>query len=196
MNTPLVVIAPDDTLASAMALMDKRNVHHLLVMDRDRMAGILSSADLLKLALLQRPDSGSADRPAHESLGIKVRDLMQTHVAVIRENSTLRDAASALSLGGFHALPVLAIDDTPVGIVTSSDLISLLVEGIRRDAAGGHSDDAPSANAHASSLPLLLEVLHAADAYLHSGQSSQQHARLLLAVSRAREAVAEQRTPD
>ena len=191
MNKPLVVVAPDDTLSAAMALMDEREVHHLLVMDGGRMAGILSSADLLKLALLERPDSAGAHRPAHESLSIKVRDLMQTHVAVIRENCSLRDAASALSLGGFHALPVLALDDTPVGIVTTSDLIGVLIDGIRCEAADGHSDSTPPAKAVAGSLPLLLEVLRAADVYLHSGQSSQQHARLSLAVSRASEAVAE-----
>ena len=186
MNRPLVSVAPDDTLSAAMALMEQRDVHHLLVMDRDRMAGIFSSADLLKLALLDQPGSGGAQRSPGESLGIRVRDLMQTHVAVVREHTSLREAARALSLGGFHALPVLAVDGTPVGIVTTSDLIGLLIDQIERDASPEDSKPAP-ADAQHTATPLLLEVLRAAEVYLHSGQSGQQHARLSLAVSKARE---------
>jgi CBS domain-containing protein len=47
MTTPLVTVAPDDTLTFAMKLLEQRKVHHLLVVERDRMVGILSSADLL-----------------------------------------------------------------------------------------------------------------------------------------------------
>jgi hypothetical protein len=36
-------------------------------------------------------------------------------------------------------------------------------------------------------MPRLLDVLRAAEIYLHSGQSDQQHARLTRAVSLARE---------
>jgi acetoin utilization protein AcuB len=187
MNKPLVIVAPGDALSQARALMEQRDVHHLLVMDQGRMAGILSSADLLKLALLRRPGPGLGDLPAEEALGIRVRDLMQTHVAVVRENSSLREVTSALSLGGFHALPVLAIDGTPVGIVTSSDLIGLLIDQLECDASGGQEGQPRPARPPAEAMPLLLEVLQVADVYLHSGQSAQQHARLSLAVSRARE---------
>lgn len=188
MNKPLVTVAPDETLDTAVKLMNQQGVHHLLVLDQGRMAGILSSADLLKLALLHRPGPGD-DRPPGEALGIKVRDLMQVHVAVVREHTSLREAARALSLGGFHALPVLAIDGTPVGILTSSDLISLLIDQVDRDASGAQSITDNPAEAHPESLPRLLEVLRAAEIYLHSGESGQQHARLSRAVSRAREMI-------
>jgi acetoin utilization protein AcuB len=188
MNKPLVTVAPDETLDAAVKLMNQQRVHHLLVMDQGRMAGILSSADLLKLALLHRSEPGD-DRPTGEALGIKVRDLMQVQVAVVREHTSLRDAARALSLGGFHALPVLAIDGTPVGILTSSDLISLLIDQVERDAAGEQPGTDSPAEARPESMSRLLEVLRAAEIYLHSGESAQQHARLAHAVSRAREEI-------
>src|SRR5690348_16090101 len=109
MTAPLVSIAPDATVPAATALMETRGVHHLLVVENGRMAGILSSADFLKLALLA-PDPADA-------IGLRVRDIMQSRVAVLRETASLREATRALSLGGFHALPVLAADDSPIGIV-------------------------------------------------------------------------------
>jgi len=184
MSSPLVAVAPDDPLSLALDLMEKQAVHHLLVVEQGRMAGILSSSDLLKLALLRRTDEGLA--ATSESMGIRVRDIMQSRVAVVRENASLREVAGALALGGFHALPVLAIDDTPVGIVTSSDLVGLLIDQIERDKAGDDST-AVTAGPGGAATPRLLEVLQAAKLFLHSGQSAQQHARLTRAVERAEE---------
>jgi CBS domain-containing protein len=178
MSAPLVVVEAEAALSSATALMDEHGVHHLLVAENGRMAGILSSADFLKLALLA-PDPAPA-------LDLRVRDLMQSRVAVLRDTATLRDAARALSLGGFHALPVLATDDTPVGIVTSSDLIAVLVDELER-ATPPEAGSEPAATAPPAAMPRLLELLRAADVYLRSGQSDQQHARLTRAVEQARE---------
>jgi len=175
MTRPLVTIGPGDTLVAATAVMEERDVHHLLVVEGERMVGILSSADLLKLALM-------APTPA-ETLDIRVREVMQSRVAVLRDTATLHEAARALTLGGFHAMPVLAADDSPIGMVTTSDLVSILLRQIERGPSPPAQTDAP-----APAIPHLLEVLHAADIYLRSGQSDQQHARLVRAVAQAREA--------
>jgi acetoin utilization protein AcuB len=179
MTRPLVTIGPGDTIIAATALMEERDVHHLLVVDGGRMVGILSSADLLKLALM-------APNPA-ETLDIRVREIMQSRVAVLRDTASLREAARALTLGGFHAMPVLAADDTPIGMVSTSDLVALLLEHIDREAPQTASAPAPIKDAAPAALPRLLELLRAADVYLRSGQSDQQHARLVRAVERARE---------
>jgi acetoin utilization protein AcuB len=184
MNTALVTVEPGESLGAALKLMEQQNVHHLLVVERGRMVGMLSSADLLKLALLKRPGEGTS--AAGDAMGIQVRDVMQPRVAVMRENSSLRDVARALSLGGFHALPILAVDDTPVGIVTSSDLVGILIDQIECDTAGA-ADRIPPEEPRSAVTPHLLEVLRAAEVFLHSGQSGQQHARLIRAVERARE---------
>lgn len=184
MTRTLLTVTPDEPLSAALSLMDKHGTHHVLVVAAGRLAGMLSSADLLKLALLKRVDESAA--ATGEAMGIRVRDLMQSRVAVARENASLRDVARTLSLGGFHALPILALDDTPVGIVTSSDLVALLIDQIDRDPAPqdatATSRDSPPAMTHC-----LLEVLRAAEIYLHSGQSAEQHSRLTRAVDRARE---------
>lgn len=178
MTRPLVTIGPGETLVTATSLMETRDVHHLLVLEGDRMVGILSSADLLKLALM-------APTPA-EALDIRVREVMQSRVAVLRDTASLSEAARALTLGGFHAMPVLAANDSPLGMVTTSDLVTLLLEQIDR---GGPRPVSVKPDAVPTpEMTCLLEVLQAADIHLHSGQSDQQHARLTRAVARAREA--------
>jgi acetoin utilization protein AcuB len=186
MTRPLLTVAPGDPLGSALTLMEKQGVHHLLVVEKNRLAGILSSADLLKLAFLRRSDEAAS--AAGDSLSLQVRDVMQSRVAVVRENASLKDIARALSLGGFHALPVLALDDTPVGIVTSSDLVGLLIDQID----SGKADGGVPRHEHSGNAEMLRlqEVLRAAELYLQSGQSGEKHARLARAVERAREKAA------
>jgi CBS domain-containing protein len=187
MTRPLVTVAPDATLDVATSLMEQRKVHHLVVVEGDRMVGILSSADLLKVVLVVPSNAGHEPAATGLSLHFRVRDVMESRVAVLRENASTKEAALALSLGGFHALPVLALDGTPVGIVTSSDLMGLLVDQIERDASGSVASDAAVADSQEHMVPRLLEVLRAAEIYLRSGHCDQQHARLTRAVERARE---------
>jgi acetoin utilization protein AcuB len=53
---------------------------------------------------------------------------METNLIVIDRKATLRQAAEKLSMGNFHALPVVNRKRELVGIVTSSDLIGELLK--------------------------------------------------------------------
>jgi CBS domain-containing protein len=55
-----------------------------------------------------------------------VEQLMHAPVATIPSNSTVRDAARALSSGKLHAVPVVRGDDELVGIVTTTDIVSFV----------------------------------------------------------------------
>ena len=57
-----------------------------------------------------------------------VDQIMETNVIVLNRNATLRDAAEKLSMGSFHALPVVDRKRRLLGIVTSSDLIGELLQ--------------------------------------------------------------------
>jgi acetoin utilization protein AcuB len=189
MSTLLVTAQPDDPLAQVSALMDARKVHHVLVVESGRLVGILSSADLLKLALLVRPEPADGPPRFNDELGLCVRDVMQREVVSVNSSASLHEVVRALSLGGYHALPVLSFDGTPIGIVTSGDLTALLLEQIERRRDSSSSTALGVATQTDGATTRLVEVLRAADVYLHSGQSEQQHARLVRAVERAREQV-------
>jgi CBS domain-containing protein len=46
MTSPVITITPETTVAQAMALMTKKRIRHLPVMDGDRLAGIVAIGDL------------------------------------------------------------------------------------------------------------------------------------------------------
>lgn len=112
-------VSPQTPAAEARRLLNSNVINHLPVVEDGRLVGIVSSSDFLKLHLLDGKLQIVADAT--------VSQIMETKVVVVRNNATLRDAAEKLSVGGFHALPVVDKKRRLVGIVTSSDLVGQLV---------------------------------------------------------------------
>ena len=112
-------VSPQTPAAEARRLLNSNVINHLPVVEDGRLVGIVSSSDFLKLHFLDSKLQIVADAT--------VSQIMETNVVVVRDNSTMRDAAEKLSVGGFHALPVVDKKRRLVGIVTSSDLVGQLV---------------------------------------------------------------------
>jgi len=113
-------ISPQSSAAEARRLLESNFINHLPVVEGNRLVGIVSSSDLLKLHLLD-------DRLAIFARAT-VDQIMETNLVVLNKSTTLREAAEKLSMGNFHALPVVNKKRRLVGIVTSSDLIGELVK--------------------------------------------------------------------
>ena len=112
-------ISPQSSVAEARRLLNSNVINHLPVVEGGRLVGIVSSSDFLKLHLLDGKLQIVSDAT--------VNQIMETNVIVVNKNATLGDAAEKLSVGGFHALPVIDRKRHLVGMVTSSDLIGVLV---------------------------------------------------------------------
>ncbi len=46
MTHPVVTCAPDESVVEAFYMMNSRHIRHLLILDRDRLAGIISIGDV------------------------------------------------------------------------------------------------------------------------------------------------------
>ena len=119
MTSDPATVSPQSSAAEARRLLDSNVIHHLPVVEGDRLVGIVSSSDLLKLHLLD-------DKLALFTRAT-VDQIMETNVTVLGKNSTLREAVEKLSMGNFHALPVVDRKRRLLGIVTSTDLMNELM---------------------------------------------------------------------
>jgi CBS domain-containing protein len=101
--------------------------HHIPVISGDRLVGIISVTDMVRLTFeAYGTGDGSIDAVLDERFSIE--EVMNRDVITIDKDATIRDAASRLSNGTFHSLPVVSDGDRLVGIVTSTDLIRFLAE--------------------------------------------------------------------
>ena len=119
MTSDPATVSPQSSAAEARRLLESNVIHHLLVVEGDRLVGIVSSSDLLKLHLLD-------DKMAIFTRAT-VDQIMETNVTVLGKHSTLREAVEKLSMGNFHALPVVDRKRRLLGIVTSTDLMNELM---------------------------------------------------------------------
>jgi CBS domain-containing membrane protein len=133
MTETVVVIEVDRPLSEALDCFRQYGIHHLPILRQGRLAGMLSSADVLKLEHFAPP--GTDARFLDERLTLE--QVMRTPVVSVRPTTSLGEAAETLMASGVHALPVVDDDGHVIGIVSSSDMIRSLLHGPPRRLEAG-----------------------------------------------------------
>ena len=178
MTTNPTTIASGESAANARALLDSARIHHLPVVDDGKLVGIVSTADLLKLYMLDEETTLSA----HAT----VAQIMELRPKVLTTTASLRDAAEKLAAGGYHALPVVDSSNALVGIVTSSDLIVALLKSL--PLGDGSIVKAPEHDLGdvLDQNRKLRQVCEAAELYLRSGNAEHEHSVLVKCLATVR----------
>lgn len=188
-------VAPTASVGDAERVMREHRCHHVPVVDGGgHVVGMIAAHDLLKVLLLL-PDADERVLRQSSLESRRVAEVMQTQVTVLQQTATLLDAARALAQGRLHALPVVAPGNVLAGIVTSTDLIEALLDGLEYPV--GETDGAPQRELPLTALQLrrLQAVYRATLYYLESGRGELEHSRLLTAVNRAREVLTADQVP-
>ena len=116
MARSLLTLTADATLAAAAAEMASRSVGSALVVDGDRLVGIITERDVLRAV-----GSGSVDG--------KVGDWMTRQPETVDADESTQQAGVVMIHGGFRHLPVLD-GGKPVGIVSIRDLMRVVLEDV------------------------------------------------------------------
>lgn len=115
-RAPLAV-GPETPLGSVARLMRQARIRHVLVVEGDRLLGIVSDRDVRGLRLEDEPRLGP-DAP--------VRRVMTEEPFVVSPDTPLTEAARALLEQKIGALPVVE-EGRPVGILTRADVLEALL---------------------------------------------------------------------
>ena len=116
MARSLLTLAEDATLTAAATEMASRSVGSALVVDDDRLVGIITERDVLRAV-----GAGSVDG--------KVGDWMTRHPETVDADESTQQAGVVMIHGGFRHLPVLD-GGRPVGIVSIRDLMRVVLEDV------------------------------------------------------------------
>lgn len=127
MTETVVVIEADRPVSEVLDCFFQYPIHHLPVVRDGRLAGIISSADVMKIEHFV-PKS-AADRASYLDERLTIEQLMHQPVVSLRANVSLNDAAERLIESGVHAVPIVDEEDRVLGIVTTTDVIRSLLHG-------------------------------------------------------------------
>ena len=110
MSRELLHVGAELPLTEAAQRIDERHIGAALVLDGERLIGILTERDILRAVASGRVE------------GTTVGEWMTAHPETIEPSDTTGHAAALMIHGGFRHLPVVEADRT-VGIVSIRDLM-------------------------------------------------------------------------
>jgi len=115
-GTDVWSIGPDDTILHAIQLMANHEIGALLVMDNDKLVGIVTERDYTRKVALE-------DRSSKKSL---VREIMSHKVLCARPEQTVQECMALMSDKRARHLPV--VDHKKViGIISIGDLVQSII---------------------------------------------------------------------
>jgi len=122
MSTNLITVAPSATLAEARTLMQDNRIHHIPVMDDEKLVGLVTLTNVLAAT-----DSFLRDQKNRiHANEISIADAMVRDVATVEVNASLRHAALFLEKHSIGCLPVMS-GDKLVGIITDTDFVAVAI---------------------------------------------------------------------
>lgn len=99
--------------------------HHLPVLDGDKLVGIISTNDLIRV-MRSIPASNSDDMNDTLNNVTSIEETMQTDLFTMRDNENVERAIDLLASGEWHSLLIVDRDEALAGIVTNIDLLEYL----------------------------------------------------------------------
>ena len=110
--TRLISVAPADPVQRALELMKENRVRSVLVMEGDKLAGILSQGDCAIRVLLEGRDARTT----------KVSEIMTADPMTVKPDDHLESCMGLMANRNFRHLPVME-DGKVVGVVSIGDLV-------------------------------------------------------------------------
>jgi CBS domain-containing protein len=110
-------IPPDATVYDAIDQMAQKGVGALLVMDEDRLVGIVSERDYARKVILK----GKASRE------IQVREIMSYPVICVPPELTIQQTMALMTEKRVRHLPVL-VEESVVGVISIGDVVRGIIE--------------------------------------------------------------------
>jgi acetoin utilization protein AcuB len=132
-------VGPDTLLFDAAALMGRRCIRHLPVVDTEgKVVGIVSDRDVRAALGDPRRLLQDVDNRAHAGY-VRVRDVMAKVVVTLGQDAPLATAIERLAEQGIGALPIVDQGQRLVGILSYLDVI----EALRQPGSSGARRNAP-----------------------------------------------------
>jgi len=125
MSTRVVTVEMDDKLQDVKEIFDTMKFHHVLVMNEDRLIGVVSDRDLLR-ALSPYLDSVVEGARDVATLNRRVHQIMSRKPITLGPQAPVADAIELFLAQKISCIPVVDADYRPVGILSWRDVLRSL----------------------------------------------------------------------
>ena len=128
MTRDVYTVKVNNSLAQAKDKCDECRVRHLPVVSGQKLVGILSLTDIMRLSFGDTYGRNEDDVDAAMYDMLTIGQVMKVHPKTVSVNDRVKDVVDILVKEEFHALPVVDGEDL-AGIITTTDVIVYLAYG-------------------------------------------------------------------
>jgi len=125
MTIHLVTVGLDDPLAVVNEIFEKAHFHHLLVVENNKLCGVISDRDLFK-ALSPNLGTIAEKQSDAATLNKKVHQIMSRKLVFLNGNASVREALELFHTHEISCIPVVDEKNKPLGILSWRDVFKLL----------------------------------------------------------------------
>ncbi|HUI96450.1 MAG TPA: CBS domain-containing protein [Xanthobacteraceae bacterium] len=112
----VISIAPDSTVLAALKLLAEHDIGALVVIEQERLVGILSERDCARKVELQ----------GRTAANTRVRDIMTAKVLTVRPEQSAEDCRKIMGTARIRHLPVVE-DGRAIGVLSSKDILDEVI---------------------------------------------------------------------
>jgi CBS domain-containing protein len=112
----VVAVSPDDTVLEAIKTLAAYDVGAVMVVEGEKLVGIMSERDYTRKVVLQGRHSDST----------RVKDVMTENVICVSPRSSARDCMGLMSMKGIRHLPVIE-NGKAIGMVSIRDIVDDII---------------------------------------------------------------------
>jgi acetoin utilization protein AcuB len=121
MTRKLITVPPDLSIGELQPLFKQHRIHHLLVVENNKLLGVISDRDVLR-SISPFARTSAADEKDNYTLSRKAHQIMSKKIISVSSDMNLRDACARLLDNGVSLLPV--IDNKKlVGVLSWKDIL-------------------------------------------------------------------------
>jgi len=109
-------VTPDTSVLDALRLMDAKGIGAVVVMENDRLVGIMSERDYARKVILRGKNSKDTT----------VREIMTQKVFTVHPDQTIDECMDQMTDRSIRHLPVV-LDDRVIGVISIKDVLRAIV---------------------------------------------------------------------
>jgi acetoin utilization protein AcuB len=131
MSNQLITLDIDANLEQARLLFKKHNIHHILIVSKQELLGVITDRDLHKHL---SPAIGTNKETVRDSslLQKKVHLIMSRNLVTANQQTTLNEAVLLFHDNHISCLPIVDEKSHLLGIITWRDIIKILAQQYRQ----------------------------------------------------------------
>ncbi|WP_298505936.1 CBS domain-containing protein [uncultured Maribacter sp.] len=127
MTKKVITLQTGDSLNKAEYLFKKHHIRHIPVLKGEKVVGMLSYTDLLRISFADAVDEDDDSVETIVYNMFTLEQVMAKKLVSVNSETSIREVAELLSKKEFHAIPVMDNEEL-VGMVTTTDLLNYMLE--------------------------------------------------------------------